>query len=174
MLNGTFPLELIKKNSPDLLMQSMIGILEKSNFPKSIYELVKLSSVNNLIYRPYYIHPANLSINHQSLWTKERIILVGDAAHGMLPFVAQGTNQGFEDAAIVTTSIKRIVENHALDNPKIITQELNKYEAIRRPFMTQIQAATLNNMQWSKLEWDQYQTTVYGRNIEEICHQLNF
>ena len=90
----------------------------------------------------------------------------------MPPFVAQGANQGFEDAAIVTTLIKKIIENNTLDNTKSLNEELKKYEDIRRPFMSQIQAATLNNMKWSKKEWDHYQTTVYGRNIEEICHQL--
>ncbi|MGK7939922.1 MAG: FAD-dependent oxidoreductase [Crocosphaera sp.] len=172
IFNGKFSLELIEKKSPELLMKSMLDILGKAQFPNSIYELVQLSSIDNLMYRPYYIHPTNISNNHQSVWTKDGIILVGDAAHGMPPFLAQGANQGFEDAAIVTTLIKNIIENNALDNPKIITEEFKKYEDIRRPFMSQIQAATLNNMQWSTEEWEQYQTTVYRRNIEQICQSV--
>lgn len=39
-------------------------------------------------------------------WTKENVLLLGDAAHGIVPFYGQGMNAGFEDCRIF---------NHLLD-----------------------------------------------------------
>jgi salicylate hydroxylase len=34
-------------------------------------------------------------------WTRERVTLLGDAAHPMLPYMAQGANQSIEDASVL-------------------------------------------------------------------------
>lgn len=52
-------------------------------------------------------------------WTKGRIALVGDAAHGMLPFLGQGACQGIEDAAALVAAIA--------------AGDLPAYERSRRP-----------------------------------------
>jgi salicylate hydroxylase len=40
-------------------------------------------------------------------WTKGRVTLLGDAAHAMLPFLAQGAAQATEDAAALTECLER-------------------------------------------------------------------
>jgi 2-polyprenyl-6-methoxyphenol hydroxylase-like FAD-dependent oxidoreductase len=51
-----------------------------------------------------------------------RVVLVGDAAHGMPPFAAQGANQGLEDAVVIATLIIKIIAEQGLDNPEIISK----------------------------------------------------
>lgn len=57
-------------------------------------------------------------------WTKDRVALIGDAAHAMLPFSAQGAAMAIEDAAIL---IK------AMDKLGPTPQALEAYEASRKP-----------------------------------------
>jgi salicylate hydroxylase len=55
-------------------------------------------------------------------WTAGRVALLGDAAHPMLPFLAQGAAQAIEDAAAL---------GHALASASDITQGLLVYESLR-------------------------------------------
>jgi len=83
----------------------------------------------------------------------------------MPPFIAQGTNQGFEDAALISTLMTKLVQSNCLDDIDTITKEFAKYEQIRRPFMETIQAATMENHCWSQQQWDAYNELVYQRNF---------
>ncbi|MBN8999706.1 MAG: FAD-dependent monooxygenase [Rhizobiales bacterium] len=58
-------------------------------------------------------------------WFHGGAVLIGDAAHAMLPFLAQGAAMGIEDAAILTRSLA----NPALDREAA----LRRYDALRRP-----------------------------------------
>ena len=57
-------------------------------------------------------------------WSSGRVALVGDAAHPMLPFLAQGAAQGIEDAAALAAAMA--------DGPDM-PAALRRYEAARRP-----------------------------------------
>ncbi|MEA5511305.1 NAD(P)/FAD-dependent oxidoreductase [Crocosphaera sp. UHCC 0190] len=173
LFHGTLDLKLVQEQPNEFIIKYLVEIVEKSDYPDSIAQLIRLTPLDKIINRPYYIHSANIPVENQILWTKGRIILVGDAAHGMPPFAAQGANQGFEDAAIVTTLINKIVKNNDLDNQTIITKEFAKYEEIRRPFMVKMQTATMNNQKWSKQQWDDYQTMVYSRDFENFCNSIS-
>jgi len=59
-------------------------------------------------------------------WTRGRITLLGDAAHAMLPFLAQGAAQAIEDAAALGESLRSA-------NQTSIGAALMLYEATRRP-----------------------------------------
>lgn len=65
-------------------------------------------------------------------WTEGRISLLGDAAHAMLPFFAQGAAQAVEDAAVLAGCLR-----HA--TPGSAPEALLRYEAIRRPRTSQVQ-----------------------------------
>lgn len=56
-----------------------------------------------------------------------RIALVGDAAHGMLPFAAQGAAMGIEDAAVLAACLA--------DGGQ---RSLARYEALRRPRIAKV------------------------------------
>jgi kynurenine 3-monooxygenase len=59
-------------------------------------------------------------------WTfDERIALIGDAAHAIVPFYGQGMNCGFEDCVV----LNELIEKHKEDWPAI----LREYELLRKP-----------------------------------------
>jgi salicylate hydroxylase len=64
-------------------------------------------------------------------WTKGPIALIGDAAHAMLPFAAQGAGMAIEDAAVLAKCLA--------DAPGEVGASLHRYEALRRPRVTRVQ-----------------------------------
>ncbi len=65
-------------------------------------------------------------------WTQGRVSLLGDAAHPMLPFFAQGSAQAIEDAEALAQCLS---DASAAEVP----QALQRYESARRPRATQVQ-----------------------------------
>jgi salicylate hydroxylase len=64
-------------------------------------------------------------------WSHGRIALLGDAAHAMLPFLAQGAAQAIEDAAVLAK---------CLDQHSDVPAALSLYSAKRGPRAARIQA----------------------------------
>jgi salicylate hydroxylase len=67
-------------------------------------------------------------------WVNRRIALLGDAAHPMLPFYAQGAGQAIEDAAALAICLAT--------GPSDPPAALARYERVRRPRATRIQEAS--------------------------------
>jgi salicylate hydroxylase len=65
-------------------------------------------------------------------WTDGRITLLGDAAHAMLPFFAQGAAQAIEDAQALAHCLRGA-------DRAAIPAALARYEALRRPRASQVQ-----------------------------------
>lgn len=66
-------------------------------------------------------------------WTDRRVTLMGDAAHPMVPFLAQGACQGIEDAWVLATMLER-------SGGKNLEAALSEYEQRRRPRTTRVQS----------------------------------
>jgi salicylate hydroxylase len=66
-------------------------------------------------------------------WTDPNVVLVGDAAHPMMPFLAQGAAQAIEDAAALA---------RALASSDRVDRALARYEAERMPRATAVQLAS--------------------------------
>lgn len=64
-------------------------------------------------------------------WTRGPITLLGDAAHPMFPFFAQGAAQSMEDAALLAACLRE-----GLDDPE---HAFRRYEALRLPRTTRLQ-----------------------------------
>ncbi|KAJ5714631.1 salicylate hydroxylase [Penicillium malachiteum] len=75
-------------------------------------------------------------------WSRGKLLLIGDAAHPMLPFSGQGANQAIEDAGAL-----RILFDH-LDSPDEIPAILSLFENLRRLRVSRIQ--TLSSMRIGK------------------------
>ena len=65
-------------------------------------------------------------------WTVGRIGLLGDAAHAMLPFFAQGAAQAIEDAFVLAACLRSADRSS-------VHQALQRYEEARRPRTSRIQ-----------------------------------
>ncbi|GAA2102653.1 FAD-dependent monooxygenase [Actinomadura alba] len=67
-----------------------------------------------------------------------RVTVIGDAAHPMLPFQAQGANQAIEDAVVLAVCL-------AEAGPDGLGAALRRYERIRLPRTSQIQRRSRDN-----------------------------
>ncbi|KAL8677477.1 MAG: hypothetical protein Q9186_006093 [Xanthomendoza sp. 1 TL-2023] len=72
---------------------------------------------------------------HQPLptWHNGRIVLIGDAAHPMLPFGGQGSNQAMEDAAALGHLLTNVTD------PAAIEKRLWLFEKVRKNRATRVQ-----------------------------------
>ncbi len=62
-------------------------------------------------------------------WTKGRVTLLGDAAHAMLPFAAQGGAMAIEDAEVLATALSTDLD---------IAEAFKAYEDARKPRVTAV------------------------------------
>jgi salicylate hydroxylase len=68
-------------------------------------------------------------------WTDGAIALLGDAAHAMLPFAAQGAGMAIEDAAVLA---KCLAETHRDGGPSM-QEAMQRYAQQRRPRVSRVQ-----------------------------------
>ncbi|MFT4994412.1 MAG: 2-octaprenyl-3-methyl-6-methoxy-1,4-benzoquinol hydroxylase [Paraglaciecola sp.] len=70
---------------------------------------------------------ASFPINrmHANQYVKDKVVLVGDAAHSINPLAGQGVNLGFKDVAVL---LEGFSQTSALDKPEV----LRAYETARR------------------------------------------
>jgi salicylate hydroxylase len=81
-------------------------------------------------------------------WTRDRLTLLGDAAHPMLPHVGQGANQAIEDAVTLATVLSQADASTA-------PRALEVYEAVRRERTAGVQRmARRNGISYSTLDGD--------------------
>lgn len=78
--------------------------------------------------------------NPVSRWTLDRVALLGDAAHPMLPFFAQGAAQAIEDAA----TLGAMFEPDASGAVRDIAAALSEYERLRVGRAARVQRASRN------------------------------
>lgn len=92
-------------------------------------------------------------------WSKGRITLLGDAAHPMVPFMAQGACMAIEDAVVLARALSGTV-------PDTVSEAFKHYEAARIPRTARVQEGSLAN-NWlkkgSNADW------VYGYDAWETA-----
>lgn len=75
-------------------------------------------------------------------WSKGRATIMGDAAHPMVPFMAQGACMAIEDAVVLARSLEGVSKDG-------IEEALSKYEQARKPRTAKVQKNSLAN-EWMK------------------------
>lgn len=75
-------------------------------------------------------------------WSKGRATIMGDAAHPMVPFMAQGACMAIEDAVVLARALDGV-------GPDGVEAAFARYEAARKPRTAQVQANSLAN-DWLK------------------------
>ncbi|MCC3761597.1 FAD-dependent monooxygenase [Glycomyces sp. TRM65418] len=71
-------------------------------------------------------------------WTTPNLALVGDAAHPMLPFGAQGASQAVEDVAALAACLDQV-------SPDDLPKALQRYETVRRERTRTVQSFVQKN-----------------------------
>ncbi|HLP87124.1 MAG TPA: NAD(P)/FAD-dependent oxidoreductase [Nostocaceae cyanobacterium] len=176
ILHTCTPLETVKDKTGNDLINLALKKLQKAGFPEILQKLVAASIPENMLQRPFYIHHASMTKNSTTIeptWHQGRVVLVGDAAHGMPPFMAQGANQGLEDAFVIVVLVDNIAKQNSWDNLPFINAEFEKYEKLRRPLMAYVQNATLTRFTYlSDAASHGYNQKMYTRNFQEIIAGL--
>lgn len=70
-------------------------------------------------------------------WVRNKVALVGDAAHAMVPFYGQGMNAGFEDCTVLF----ELMDKHGEDWKTI----LSEYQSLRKPDGDAIATLAIDN-----------------------------
>lgn len=71
---------------------------------------------------------------------KERVVLLGDAAHPMLPYLAQGAGMAIEDASALAWALAT-----PTNQPNDVTQQLQRYAQARWQRNAQVQRRAIRN-----------------------------
>jgi salicylate hydroxylase len=81
--------------------------------------------------------------DHEPLatWVEDKVALLGDAAHPMLPYVAQGAAQAVEDGAVLGVCLSMI------DSKDQINTALKVYELVRKERAETVQASATQTRQ---------------------------
>jgi len=87
-------------------------------------------------------------------WSEDRIILIGDACHPMLPYMAQGAGSSMEDAVVLA----RCLDGCTLDG---FADAFRRFEANRKPRTSRIQLGTRQN-KWMRTAAATDQDWLYG------------
>ena len=97
---------------------------------QTIETLLKIANPNTLYRWALHDRPP------MKQWSKGRIILLGDAAHPMLPFLAQGAAMAIEDGAVLADCISSYKDKE---------KSLKYFEQIRKPRTSFVQLAARRN-----------------------------
>ena len=102
-------------------------------------KIVQPDSIYNLL-KPWKIDPARSQIEravvytfHSSLatsWRRGRLLLAGDSAHQMPPFLGQGMGSGLRDAANLAWKLRDVVQGRAPDS-LLDSYETERMEHVR-------------------------------------------
>ncbi len=77
-------------------------------------------------------------------WSRGRVTLLGDSAHAMLPYLAQGACQALEDAHVLARVLERFGAGR-------VAEALQDYELRRRPRTTKVQTtARATHIFWTE------------------------
>jgi salicylate hydroxylase len=93
------------------------------------------------------------------IWTRQRLSLLGDAAHPMLPHLGQGANQSIEDGMALATIL-------ACADRATAPKALLAYERLRRERVAQVQRGAREN----GLRYDSAYSDLGVRDAEIFAH----
>src|SRR4029079_15120847 len=90
-----------------------------------------------------------------------RVTLLGDSAHAMLPFLAQGEAMGIEDGCVLAELVARL--------PGDLDEALRRYEALRVP---RTRRAVLGSRERAKLNHLPSRWARFKRDVEYAARRL--
>ncbi|KAJ7219008.1 hypothetical protein B0H12DRAFT_1213228 [Mycena haematopus] len=103
-----------------------------------------LGFVQKVLYWRLYTHEPLASWSHPS----HRLVLIGDAAHAMTPYLAQGAAMSIEDAAI----LGGILSHPRYSSPQPLPATLAHYERLRLSRANKVAAASVSSRWFTQME----------------------
>jgi 2-polyprenyl-6-methoxyphenol hydroxylase-like FAD-dependent oxidoreductase len=83
-------------------------------------------------------------------WSRDGLVLIGDAAHTLTPVLGQGVNHAISDAVVLSNTIKKFLkQEHVNVVPKVL---LKQFEEERRPEINFIQRFQLRQEKMMRLQ----------------------
>ncbi|KAJ4287727.1 hypothetical protein N0V90_012431 [Kalmusia sp. IMI 367209] len=140
---------------------------EFKHFAPEVLEIIKQSSAAKCW--PLFVHAP------LSNWYNNRIVLIGDSAHPMLPFNAQGAVSAMEDGGALGYLF------HGIDDPKLIPERLEIFQRARADRVARVQI--LSNVKLGKETEVEEQVRRYadppGSNVptnmvEHVAHDYGY
>lgn len=124
-LNGSFTSTLFLPFEGEVSFENIKTEKQAEDFFSTWFPDIK-DSISNLK-RDFFNHPTSAMVTIKCYpWTYwDKVALIGDAAHAIVPFYGQGMNAGFEDISVLDD----LMEEHG-DNWEKIFQE---YQTLRKP-----------------------------------------
>ncbi len=116
--------------SGDLAAGLDLGGLRRAfaSFPRLVRD-----TVETILAQPAAIHHSPLDEVRIPAWTRDRVVLVGDAAHATAPVWAQGAALALEDALVLADLLAETGDWRSIGPD---------YERLRRPRVAHVQAMT--------------------------------
>lgn len=96
---------------------------------EALFEKLDRTPYGDLANHPDWTAWPLYSVDPQGAWHSRRICLIGDAAHGMEPFAAQGAAMAIEDGHVLAKAIDAHAEDHAA---AFATYRAERLERVRR------------------------------------------
>lgn len=124
-LNGSFTCTLFLPFEGAVSFENLKTEKQAEDFFSKYFPDIK-DDISNLT-RDFFRHPTSAMVTIKCFpWTYEdKIALIGDAAHAIVPFYGQGMNAGFEDISVLDDLMEKYV-----DDWNMIFQE---YQVLRKP-----------------------------------------
>lgn len=115
--------------------------IDKKDQPSTMHKEFKnlsgfLKEIVDDIDNDTYVHYTSVEeVTIDTFWHKGRVVLLGDAAHASLPFMAQGAAMALQDACVLSNLLETGAE---------IDESLMKYRSIRKPTVDAVQKMSRN------------------------------
>ena len=135
-LDGSFTCTLFTSHKGDnsfdkLKTEEEVDGFFKKNFPTAYKYLPDLK-------KDFFVNPIGALVTMRCFpWVHKNVVLIGDAAHAVVPFYGQGMNCGFEDVCVLDAILTETNENWEV--------ALDKYQYSRKPNADAIAAMAINN-----------------------------
>ncbi|KAJ7083040.1 hypothetical protein C8R43DRAFT_1092766 [Mycena crocata] len=146
LINFVFTIDVNETDLPPGVDQRMGTAQEVRNSFKGWDPRIEtmLARVEDVLYWRLYTHEPIPSWSHPSY----RLVLIGDSAHAMTPYLAQGAAMSIEDAAI----LGGILSHPRYSTPSALHAALPLYERLRLSRATKVATASVESRWFTQME----------------------
>ena len=132
---------------------NLVAITPKNQSIANAFEICAPSLQQLLSHAHTWSRWPGLYVNPLPSWQSGRIALIGDAAHGTLPYLAQGAAMALEDAAALSAADSRIVRTTRLHQQTLRAGHLYHATGARRAMQNYALRAAPSRVLLQSLDW---------------------